>query len=149
MAPEALLGDPEPDHRADIYALGCVGYWLLTGSTVFKATTAAQLLMQHLEARPVPPSLRAEVEVSPELDATILACLAKRPGERPPSAEKLSERLASCPVREGWTVPRAVEWWDRHLPVPRETAGGAAPDLQAPLVPKLQQREQTVTISPL
>jgi len=117
MAPEAVFGDPAPDHRADIYALGCVGYWLLTGGFVFEATTAARMLTQHLEAQPLPPSRRTELEIPPELDAIILDCLAKRPADRPGSTAELSRRLAACPVRGTWTDQRAHEWWDRHLPV--------------------------------
>jgi serine/threonine-protein kinase len=116
MAPEAVFGDPVPDHRADIYALGCVGYWLITGELVFDAPTPAQMLMRHFEALPVPPSRRTELEVPPPLDALLLECLAKRPDERPASVAELARRLAACPVRQAWTAERAHEWWERHLP---------------------------------
>jgi serine/threonine-protein kinase len=116
MAPEALLGDQEPDHRADIYALGCVGYWLLTGACVFDATTLAQLLRQHLEGRPLPPSRRGASQVPPALDSVIMGCLAKEPSERPSSTQELSELLASCPTGTGWNSAQAAEWWDKHLP---------------------------------
>lgn len=117
MAPESVFGDPTPDHRADIYALGCVGYWLLTGQLVFEALSSARMLMLHAESSPEPPSHRTTVEVPPELDALILACLAKQPGERPGSAQELTERLAACQVREPWTDERAVAWWEQHLPL--------------------------------
>ena len=116
MAPESVFGDPVPDHRADIYALGCVGYWLLTGTLVFDAVSPARMLMQHFEAQPTPPSRRAEMEVPADLEALIMACLAKRPEERPATAGELSRRLAACRVRQPWTAERAREWWDRHLP---------------------------------
>ena len=116
MAPEALLGDHDPDHRSDIYALGCVGYWLLTGACVFEATTLAQLLRQHLEGQPLPPSRRGAGQVPPELEMTIMACLAKRPAARPSSTQELSDMLAACPTYESWTSSRARIWWDQHLP---------------------------------
>jgi len=116
MAPEAVFSDPEPDHRADIYALGCVAYWLLTGALVFDGSTPAKILVQHLETPPAPPSRRTDSPISPELDALVLACLAKRPDQRPASAVELSLRLAACPVRDPWTAERAQAWWDEHLP---------------------------------
>jgi serine/threonine-protein kinase len=116
MAPESVFGDPVPDHRADIYALGCVGYWLITGTLVFDAVSPARMLMQHFEAQPTPPSRRAEIEVPADLETVIMACLAKRPDERPATAAELSRRLAACAVRQPWTDERALEWWDRHLP---------------------------------
>jgi eukaryotic-like serine/threonine-protein kinase len=116
MAPESVFGDPVPDLRADIYALGCVGYWLVTGALVFEAVSAHRMLMHHVETPPEPPSRRATVEVPPELDAIILACLAKRPEERPASARELADRLAACPQREPWTPERAHAWWEEHLP---------------------------------
>lgn len=84
MAPEAVLGKPEPDHRADLYALGCVGYWLLTGTLVFDAATSAHMMLQHMDIEPVPPSRQTEGEIPPELDSVILSCLAKRSEDRPP-----------------------------------------------------------------
>jgi eukaryotic-like serine/threonine-protein kinase len=116
MAPESVFGDPVPDLRADIYALGCVGYWLVTGALVFDAVSAHKMLMHHVETPPEAPSRRATVEVPPELDAIILACLAKRPEERPASARELADRLAACPQREAWTAERAHAWWEEHLP---------------------------------
>ena len=117
MAPEAVFNDPIPDHRADIYALGCVAYWLLTGSLVFNAPTSAKILVQHLETDPVPPSRRIGNPIPAELEQVVLSCLAKRPEQRPASAAELSSRLAACPVSEPWTAERAQEWWDKHLPV--------------------------------
>ncbi len=77
----------------DIYTLGCVGYWLLTGRLVFQAPNAIQLMYQHANTPPVPPSQRSEMEIPPELDRVILACLAKHPEDRPQTAAELSRRL--------------------------------------------------------
>ena len=121
MAPESVFGDQAPDHQADIYALGCVGYWLLTGELVFEAISSAKMLMHHAATPPEPPSRRAKVAIPDELDALILQCLAKQPEDRPSSATELSDRLAACRLDERWTEERAREWWAQNLPV-RELA---------------------------
>jgi len=116
MAPEMALGETDVDHRADIYALGCVGYWLLTGRLVFEAENAVKMMLQHVQAEPAPPSRATEIEVPPELDRVILACLAKDPARRPAGALELERMLDAVPVREPWTPERAESWWERHLP---------------------------------
>jgi eukaryotic-like serine/threonine-protein kinase len=116
IAPEMVRGDREPDHRVDIYTLGCVGYWLLTGRLVFQAPNAIQLMYQHANATPVPPSQRSELEIPPELDSIILACLAKLPEDRPQTAGELSRRLAAAVSDEAWSEERAHRWWERHHP---------------------------------
>jgi serine/threonine-protein kinase len=116
MAPEIALGDRPVDRRADIYALGCVAYWLLTGHNVFEAPNSVTMLMQHVQDDPVPPSERAELPVPEELDRIVLDCLAKNPEDRPGDAMELYRRLADCPVPERWNRGRALEWWRLHLP---------------------------------
>ena len=116
MAPEVALGNRPVDGRADLYALGCVGYWLLTGGTVFEAPTAVAMLMAHVQEEPTPPSRVAEMGVSPELDSVILACLAKDPADRPEDAAILYRRLSECPTEDPWNRDRAVGWWHLHLP---------------------------------
>ena len=85
MAPEIILGETDVDRRADVYALGCVAYFLLTGQLVFEADTPMKMLMQHVQARPVPPSQRTELPMPPELDAHRAGV--PREGSRPASAE--------------------------------------------------------------
>jgi hypothetical protein len=125
IAPEVIRGDREPDHRVDIYTLGCVGYWLLTGRLVFQAPNAIQLMYQHANAQPIAPSERSELEISPALDQVILSCLAKLPEERPQSASELSRILAATVPAAEWNEERAHRWWDRHHP---ETAGSHLAD---------------------
>src|SRR6185436_8038121 len=79
MAPEIILGEADVDRRADVYALGCVAYFLLTGQLVFEADSPMKMLMQHMHARPVPPSQRSELPIPRELDELVLACLEKDP----------------------------------------------------------------------
>ena len=116
IAPEVVRGDRVPDHRVDIYTLGCVAYWLLTGRLVFQAPNAIQLMYQHANTAPVPPSQRSEFEIPPALDSVILACLAKVPEERPQNAAELSQRLALAIPTPVWTEELAHRWWDRHHP---------------------------------
>ena len=109
MAPEMALGD-RVDGRADIYALGCVAYYLLTGQQVFEGDTAMQVIAQHLQVAPVPPSQRVAYAVPPHLEQLVLACLAKKPEDRPQSATALSSQLASIDL-EPWTEAQAQAWW--------------------------------------
>ena len=109
MAPEAALGEPV-DERADIYAVGCVAYYLLTGRLVFEADTGVKMMLKHTMEAPVPPSERAGIVVPAELERLVLACLEKEPADRPPSALALSRSLAAI---EGvfWNEEQAAQWW--------------------------------------
>ena len=110
IAPEQAMGK-SVDGRADIYATGCVAYWLLTGKLVFTAETAMGLLLQHANAAPAPPSARTDQPIPAELDALVLSCLAKDPAKRPQSARELSLRLGELEGADAWTQDRAREWW--------------------------------------
>jgi eukaryotic-like serine/threonine-protein kinase len=116
IAPEMVRGDRVADHRVDLYTLGCVAYWLLTGRLVFQAPNAIQLMYQHANTPPVPPSQLSEFEIPPALDAVILACLAKFPEDRPQSAAELSTRLMQAMPVPAWTEELAHRWWNRHHP---------------------------------
>jgi tRNA A-37 threonylcarbamoyl transferase component Bud32 len=109
MAPEMAFGE-KVDGRADLYALGCVAYYLLTGQQVFDGTTAMQIMSKHLQAAPVPPSARGAFTIPAALDALVLSCLAKEPEERPQSAADLARRLSAIDVAP-WTDLQAKEWW--------------------------------------
>jgi tRNA A-37 threonylcarbamoyl transferase component Bud32 len=116
MAPELVLGDTTVDRRADVYALGCVAYFLLTGQLVFEADTPMKMMMQHLQAIPVPPSGRSELPIPPEIDALVLSCLEKDPARRPPDAESLFTLTCGCQAGGSWNHDRARAWWQAHLP---------------------------------
>jgi eukaryotic-like serine/threonine-protein kinase len=115
MAPELAMGEP-CDGRADLYALGCVAFYLLTGRLVFEATSGFQMIAKHVQEPPVPPSERTELDVSPELDRAVLACLAKSPDDRPQSATELDRMLSEIEV-EPWSEEEATRWWRTHQPV--------------------------------
>ncbi len=94
MAPE-MAHDRTVDGRADLYSLGCVAYYLLTGHLVFEGDTPLQTILKHIQQPPEPPSQRTDRAIPAELEALVLACLAKRPDERPRSAGDLGQRLAA------------------------------------------------------
>jgi serine/threonine protein kinase len=115
IAPEQALGEPL-DGRADIYATGCVAYWLLTGEFVFTADTTMGLLVQHARSQPDPPSTRTTLPIPRALEELILCCLAKEPAHRPQSARELSRRLGGIGEARPWTPERAESWWREHRP---------------------------------
>jgi serine/threonine-protein kinase len=116
MAPEQVLGSRFVDGRTDLYAVGCLAYWLITGQLVFTGRTTMEILVQHTQAVPVPPSARTELEVPPRLDDVILKCLAKNADDRPASADALAEALANIATGSSWTTRRAQDWWSMHHP---------------------------------
>ncbi len=116
MAPEMLRYQAPVDARADLYALGCVGYWLLTGRRVFEASTRHDMLVMHAHQKPTPPSKRVDAAIHPGLEGVVMACLEKNPNRRPQSARELCERLERLTFTASWTDERAREWWLRHLP---------------------------------
>jgi eukaryotic-like serine/threonine-protein kinase len=115
MAPEMALGD-NVDARADLYALGCVAYYLLTGDQVFTGDTVIKVITQHLQAVPVPPSKRTELPIPATLEHLVLACLAKKPEERPQSARQLAQSLDTIDGMT-WGQEEAGRWWSQHHPL--------------------------------
>jgi len=109
MAPEMALGETV-DGRADLYALGCFAYFLLTGHVVFEAENALQLIAKHLQSTVIPPSIRTGRHIPEPLEHVVMKCLAKRPQERPQSAAELAQMLDWIPT-EGWTEDQARTWW--------------------------------------
>jgi serine/threonine-protein kinase len=132
MAPESATGDADVDARADLYALGCVAYWLLTGRTLFAGDTPLKQILAHVADVPPPPSRHAPVPAA--LDELVLRCLAKKPGDRPQSAEDLAQSLAALALPSPWTPERARAWWEANLSGPAP-ARSAAPDSFAETVP--------------
>jgi len=116
MAPDIVTGDVPIDPRVDVYSIGCLAYWLLTGQTVFEAETPMKMLLAHLEAVPVPPSRRTELPIPRELEDLVLACLEKDPAHRPQHAGVVLQRLDEIDLDDSWTQDSARRWWERNLP---------------------------------
>jgi tRNA A-37 threonylcarbamoyl transferase component Bud32 len=116
MAPEVALGDEHIDGRCDLYGLGCVAYWLLTGKLVFEESSATAMMLAHLQKAPVPPSERSGLPVPAALEQAVMMCLAKKPEERPESAERLARALAGAEGSGAWTQDDAERWWSANVP---------------------------------
>jgi eukaryotic-like serine/threonine-protein kinase len=101
------------DHRADIYGLGCIAYFLLTGTPVFDERDPVRTALMHLNQAPEPLSSRLGAPIPAALERLVLDCLAKSPADRPPTMEAVAERLAVCAV-EAWTTADARTWWETH-----------------------------------
>jgi len=115
-APEVVLGETNYDHRVDIYAVGCVGYWLLTGKLVFEGDTPMKVMLEHARTPPPRPQTRTELLIPPELEQIILDCMEKDPARRPATAAELGSRLRDVKVPQEWTPERAERWWRAHMP---------------------------------
>jgi len=114
LAPEMARSPALADGRADLYSLGCVLHWLLTGRLLFEAETAVAMVVAHLSQPP--PPIVSEMPIPKELSDVVLRCLAKDPNERFPSAAALLEALDAVPLERPWTQGLATSWWRAHLP---------------------------------
>jgi serine/threonine-protein kinase len=129
MAPEIATGSSPVDARTDLYGLGCVAYWLLTGNLVFEEKTAAAMMLAHLQKAPVAPSKRG-LAVPSELDRAIMMCLAKDPAERPANAEILARLLEPCEETGSWTQEDAEKWWRNNMAADAVRADDNAPTFE-------------------
>jgi hypothetical protein len=111
LSPEAVTRPHQIDARTDVYAIGAVAYFLLTGSPVFVGASAAEICLMHVSREPVPPSQRTQRPLSPALEALVLRCLAKSPEDRPEDAAELLLLLEGCQVSGRWTAADASHWW--------------------------------------
>ncbi len=111
MAPELALGEEDLDGRIDIYALGCVAYWLLTGCLVFERRSTQEMLVAHVAQEPPKPSTRVEgIDIPRDLENLIMRCLAKEADDRP-DARGLAKGLRALGLAERWTEERRTKWW--------------------------------------
>jgi hypothetical protein len=111
LSPEAVQTPDNVDIRTDLYAVGAVGYYLLTGSPVFEGHSVLDIVQKHAAAAPVPPSVRLGRPISPQLEAVLLQCLEKKREARPASAAELANTLGKVPVASPWTNEEARKWW--------------------------------------
>jgi hypothetical protein len=125
MPPEVAVSGDTVDGRADLYSLGCVAYWLLTGRLVFEGRGAMQMVLDHVRTPPPRPSSLGAQPIPPDLEALVLRCLAKDPDQRPPSAAALARHLDCLDVAR-WTDDRAQAWWDVNGPGAIDPAASSA-----------------------
>lgn len=128
LAPEAISDAATIDGRADLYALGATGYYLLTGKPVFEAANVVEMCVKHLNEPPVPPSQRID-GVPADLERVILACLAKQREDRPADAAALRVALLACADANAFDADAARRWWQARHAKDRATpaATGTSP----------------------
>jgi serine/threonine-protein kinase len=113
ISPESIDRPDEVEARSDLYSLGCLAYFLLTGEPPFSGQSAIEICLGHLHKAPAPPSERLASPLSPAFDALVLDCLAKQTLDRPPSAKALGERLSLLPEFRAFTDSDARTWWEK------------------------------------
>jgi serine/threonine protein kinase len=123
LPPECIQDPDHADARSDLYSLGGVGYYLLTGHAPFEAGSVLEIIRRQVEEVPSAPSTRTSRPIVAELEKVVMACLAKSPSERPRTAADLAEILVNCTPREPWTVADAGRWWNQHHQDPAVPAG--------------------------
>jgi eukaryotic-like serine/threonine-protein kinase len=114
LPPEAVLDPSKVDGRSDLYAVGAVGYFLLSGTAVFEGCTLMEVCAKHLHSEPDPLSRRVREPVPAQLERIILQCLAKKPAERPASAGELRSMLQQVVLADAWSQEDAQTWWQNH-----------------------------------
>jgi serine/threonine protein kinase len=114
MAPEAITTPEQLDARTDLYSLGAVGYYLLTGQEVFGGRNIVEVCSHHLHSVPVPPSKRIGTPIPEDLESVILACLEKSPEKRPVDARTLQSALRACRDSRTWSEDDARRWFSAH-----------------------------------
>ena len=115
MAPEAVSSPSQMDHRSDIYNLGAVLYWMLTGQHLFPKSSNLELLVDHVKTIPSIPSYVSELSVPKELDNITMKCLQKDPKRRYQSVNDLGEELSQLKILSHWSQKKAKEWWELHF----------------------------------
>ncbi|MGE0399641.1 MAG: serine/threonine-protein kinase [Kofleriaceae bacterium] len=127
MAPEAISKPDTIDGRSDLYAVGAVAYFLLTGRHVFEASTVIEICSKHMLEAPEAPSSRLGKPLPSDLEALVLSCLAKDRHDRPATAAELRAKLLACADAEAYDPTAASAWWKTHRaahPAPEKTSTG-------------------------
>ena len=140
MSPEAIQLPESVDARSDLYAVGAVGYFLLTGRPVFDADSIVELCQKHVDETPRPPSVVLGRKVNETLEDALLACLEKSRAKRPQTGRELALRLDRVEVDDGWNVEKADLWWSQH-------ERGLATPTKSPSAAETTNREHEATIA--
>jgi serine/threonine protein kinase len=114
IAPETIRDPNQCDARSDLYSVGVLGYFLLTGREIFDGPTIAELCRKHLNETPVPPSQRLGKPLDARFESLLLRCLEKDPAARPRSATELAQQLTACNLTQNWTTDQRADWWIAH-----------------------------------
>ena len=133
MSPEAIQTPMSVDSRSDLYSVGALGYFLLTGKTVFDAETLDELCEKHVDEIPVIPSKRLGKAISQQLESALMSCLEKSRAKRPQTARDLAQLLRKCPEAADWSIEEADGWWGRHERGESETNRSPAETTKAAL----------------
>ena len=132
LAPEGVERPEELDARSDLYAVGAIGYFLLTGKPLFELKNLRDVLMHQVKTMPPKPSDRLGKPIGSDLENLIMQCLAKDPDRRPPNASSLEKALADCQSAGTWTCKEAEAWWNQNVsPSLEDSTGSAAGQTQA------------------
>ncbi len=140
LSPEAVNHPEQVDARSDVYAIGAVGYFLLTGTPVFTGASIMEICLKHVQATPEPPSTRLGKPMNRALEDLVLRCLSKSPADRPASAGVLLQELEGCVIDAPWTAEHAAAWWTASRPPP----SGDKTAVQEPGQPTPSDTERTV-----
>ncbi len=138
IPPEAIHNRNPIGPRSDLYSVGALGYYLISGQTVFEASDLADLYRHHLHIPPVPPSRRTTNRISPDLERLLLECLAKDPADRPPTAESIARRLEALPDARAWDPVARAAWWSAHPEAAVPSPASAKPSSQRSPMPTLR-----------
>jgi serine/threonine-protein kinase len=139
MAPEQARDYQNADARCDIYSLGAVAYYLLTGRPAFTGANLGQVLKAHAHQQVVPPS-QLEPSIPDDLEQVVVRCLAKDPGQRYQGARELDDALLQCRCADQWSDDDAAAWWkeadSRQTPTSEIPAGPTGHDKTEAFIPE-------------
>jgi eukaryotic-like serine/threonine-protein kinase len=151
LSPEAIETPASIDPRSDLYAVGAVGYFLLSGSPVFPGSSVVEICIQHVKAPPEPPSQRLGRAISSELESLVLRCLEKDRDQRPASAQEIIETLDTFSIAPAWTRADAQAWWDQFGTISTREFGPPSDDRIVPptLAPGQNTFAETIVAEPV
>jgi eukaryotic-like serine/threonine-protein kinase len=133
MPPEAIKDSTRSDPRSDIYSVGALGYFLLTGRHVFEAESVMEIYEKQLTETPIPPGQRTANPVSTELETIILRCLDKEPSLRPQSVGELRALLLASPHAAEWGTEARAAWWTQYRNLPATGPDGTTASTSTPM----------------
>ena len=132
LSPEIALAARDIDGRADLYGLGCVAYFLLTGRMVFEEASPTAFAIAHAQTPATPMSQRSELPIPEGLEAIVMQLLEKDPAKRIQSAGELARRLRSLRDIHDWCPDRAAQWWETNVPSVLASPPAAASPAEPP-----------------